>query len=109
MLVVSVAEDLREILRDVLQQEGYAVVEAAGRDEALAATGQADLLLVDLDGGPEFEDLVRRFRNAHAGRKVVTIGIPADPAARGDAAVDHPIKSPDEILRAVRSALGARP
>jgi CheY-like chemotaxis protein len=109
VLVVSATDYLREVLRDLLEQEGHSVVEAAGRDEALAAAMRIDLLLVDVDGGPELEDLVRRFRQAGPARKVVTIGIPSDPAARGDAAVDHPIKSDDEVLRAVRRALGARP
>lgn len=109
VLVTSASEDLREVLRDLLQQDGHSVVEAAGRDEALAAAAPIDLLLVDIDGGPEFEDLVLRFRQVSPGRKVVTIGISADPAARGDAAVDHPIRSVDEILYAVRSELGARP
>lgn len=107
VLVDSASEDLREVLRELLELEGYSVVRAAGRDERLPA--DVDLLLVDVASGPDYEALVRRLRERCPGLKVVTLGVSTDPAARGDEALDHPIRSADDVLRTVRRALEPRP
>ena len=118
---VLVAEDeplLREIIREVLGDAGYTVVEAANGVEALQRwqeyRGAFDILLTDMvmPEGLSGSDLVERLRREKPGLKVVVMsGYSAEIEGKDLANVSvvylqKPYR-PETLLRAVRECLEA--
>ncbi|HEU4437847.1 MAG TPA: response regulator [Methylomirabilota bacterium] len=116
VLIVDDEEEVRAFTRDVLEMDGYAVLEAASAARALelgeAHPGALDLLITDvvMPGmtGPE---LARRLRARRPALRVLCIsGYPesADRRVEGvrswTAWLEKPF-SPDALLAAVRACL----
>ncbi len=116
VLVVDDSEDIREVLRDFLEDEGYCVVTAKhGADalmqlEQLQADKRPCLMLVDLlmpvmDG----VELIRRLRQSARFASVPVVVVSAastvDPPP-GTPLLRKPV-SPTVILEEVRKACGA--
>ena len=116
MLVVDDEEEVRAFTRDVLEMDGYAVLEAASAARALelgeAHPGAIDLLITDVAmpgmTGPE---LARRLRARRPALRVLCIsGYPesADRHVEGarswTAWLEKPF-SPDALLAAARACL----
>jgi DNA-binding NtrC family response regulator len=120
VLLVEDDEGVRYFVRQVLEQAGFAVLAAAGADEAArlfrADPGRIDLVLTDVvmpgRTGPE---LVAELRSARPGLPVLFMsgftgghannGCPLPPAA---ALLEKPF-GPDLLLQAVTAALDAAP
>jgi two-component system, cell cycle sensor histidine kinase and response regulator CckA len=60
VLVVETEREVRDLVREILQLQNYAVLEAGDRDEALALIeqhdGRIDLMVVDVGNPPSFAD-----------------------------------------------------
>ncbi len=68
ILVVDDEEPIRSFLRDAFEQHGYAVIEAASSEEALAILARESVPLMFLDlklPGMSGVDLCRRIRSDH--------------------------------------------
>jgi two-component system cell cycle response regulator DivK len=117
ILVVEDQEDLRGVLRDLLDGSGYSVVEAADGNAGLASakSEHPDLILMDIqmpivDG----YEATRRIK-ADPGLKEIPIVAVSSFAMKGDeekaraAGCDHYVTkpySPMQLLKVIRSLLG---
>jgi len=116
VLLVEDEPDVREIVRDVLVDAGYTVLEAAGPDEALDLcahdTVELDLLLTDVImakmGGGE---LAQRIMVARPSTRVLYMsGYTADDIVRhgvqaAGISLLHKPFSPETLVRVVRQVL----
>jgi len=117
ILVVEDQEDLRGVLRDLLDGSGYSVVEAADGNAGLASakSEHADLILMDIQmpivDGYEATRLIK----ADPGLKEIPIVAVSSFAMKGDeekaraAGCDHYVTkpySPLQLLKVIRSLLG---
>src|SRR5207245_8996340 len=78
VLVVEDEPDVRDLIRDILQFEQYAVLEASDREAALAIVtrheGPIDRLITDLVlPGAGGDAVARRVVAARPGRKVISV------------------------------------
>jgi CheY-like chemotaxis protein len=117
ILVVDDEEDLRDIMRRMLERRGsYATLATGEPDEALSITrehaGKIDVLITDLTlPGASGGELARTIRNLRPGIGVVFVsGLPKDHAvAKGEITEDDIlVKKPftaDALLAAVKEAL----
>jgi len=118
VLLVEDAPEVREIVRDILVDAGYTVLEAAGPDEALDVCArdpvELDLLLTDvimakMSGG----ELARRIMVARPGIRVLYMsGYTADDIVRhgveaAGVSLLHKPFSPGTLVRIVRQVLDA--
>ena len=117
ILVVEDQEDLRGVLRDLLDGSGYSVVEAADGNAGLASakSEHPDLILMDIqmpivDG----YEATRRIK-ADPGLKDIPIVAVSSFAMKGDeekaraAGCDHYVTkpySPMQLLKVIRGLLG---
>jgi DNA-binding response OmpR family regulator len=115
ILVIEGDDEIRDLLREVLVEEGYAVVTAATALDALAATvrGLPDLVVLDLrlplmDGGT----IIREHLAALGGDPrviVVTASGDTEAVASGaDAVVTKPFNI-DDLTAVVASILSREP
>jgi len=118
VLLVEDAPDVREVVRDILVDAGYRVLEAAGPDEALDVcardTVELDLLLTDvimakMSGG----ELAKRIMVARPNIRVLYMsGYTADDIVRhgvqaAGVSLLHKPFSPGTLVRVVRQVLDA--
>jgi DNA-binding NtrC family response regulator len=119
VLVVDDEEDLRDIMRRMLERRGFATLVAGDSDQAIAVcrehAGVIDVLVTDLGlPGASGGDLARSASEMRPEMGVVYIsGLPKDIAvAKGLIAPDALlVKKPftaDLLLEALRSSLGER-
>lgn len=113
ILLVEDAEMVRALVREVLEQHGYQVLEARDAREAMGIAeqhrGVIDLLLTDLlmprMGGHE---LAKRLRRHRKGLKVAYMsgysGAGMEAAEKGSGFVEKPFK-PDALVACVRRVL----
>ena len=114
VLVIDDEEIILDVVRELLEPEGYRIATASGGEEGLAHVSHAapDLVLLDLKmpgmGGVEF---LRRFREGHAETPVVVVtGYPdSDLMARAMSygpvtLLAKPVER-EPLLRSVRIAL----
>ncbi len=76
ILLIEDNQAQREILRQILEKLGHAVIEAADGDEGLAqfARGGADLVLTDLImPGKEGLETIQEFRRSHPQVKIIAM------------------------------------
>jgi CheY-like chemotaxis protein len=78
VLVVENEREVRDLIREILQLQGYVVLEASDRDEALALVsrhaGRIDLMVVDVGMPPSFADeWVSRVRSARPEIRVLYV------------------------------------
>jgi len=78
VLVVEDEREVRDLIREILQLQNYVVLEASGRDEALALSdqhaGRIDLMVVDVGTPPSFaDDWVTRVRGVRPEVKVLYV------------------------------------
>ncbi|WP_430780670.1 response regulator [Actinoplanes sp. G11-F43] len=116
VLVVDDEEDLRDIMRRMLERRGFATLAAGDENEALAVCrdhpGEIDALIADLTlPGASGGDLAKHIRELRPGIAVVFVsGLPKDIAvAKGqieesDVLVKKPFTA-DALLQALRDAL----
>jgi CheY-like chemotaxis protein len=120
ILLVEDEAVLRELVRDILGQYQYRVVEAASGIEALKAwdenNGQIDLLLTDMvmPEGMTGSDVAAQLRKRKPGLKVIfTSGYSAEAVGRdfsqGDAAFLAKPYLPPQLAQTVRQCLDAAP
>ena len=83
VLVVDDEDQMRKLIRLVLQQEGHTVVEASNGKRAIQHIQEAEIDLVisdvvmpDMDG----LELIREIRRTHPGIKVLAISGPGEKA-----------------------------
>jgi CheY-like chemotaxis protein len=119
ILVVDDEPVVRSLFRTVLEREGYAVEEASGGDEGLAAYARepADLVIVDLVlPGMNGMTMISTLRRSDPDARVLPMtGVLASlcPPAKlaellgAPSALMKPVTA-DEILSAVRGALNER-
>ncbi|GAA2872203.1 hypothetical protein Acy02nite_43780 [Actinoplanes cyaneus] len=118
ILVVDDEEDLRDIMRRMLERKGYAALTAGDPDEAISVCrdhpGTIDVLVTDLTlpGEQSGGELAGRIREMRPGIHVIFIsGLPKDIAvAKGlvtedDTLVKKPFTA-DALLEAIRRVLG---
>jgi DNA-binding response OmpR family regulator len=118
ILVVDDEEDLRDIMRRMLERKGYAARTAGDPDEAISVCqdhpGTIDVLVTDLTlpGEQSGGELAGRIRDMRPGIQVIFIsGLPKDIAvAKGlvtedDILVKKPFTA-DALLEAIRKVLG---
>ncbi len=119
ILVVDDEEDLRDIMRRMLERKGYAALVAGDPDEAITLCrdhpGEINVLVTDLNlpGGKSGGELAGAVNEMRPSTGVVFIsGLPKDIAVTqglvGDDAVL--VKKPftaDVLLEALKTALGA--
>jgi DNA-binding response OmpR family regulator len=119
VLLVDDEEDLRDIMRRMLERRGFATLVAAHPDEAVAACrehpGGIDVLVTDLGlPGVSGGELARTAATARPGLGVVYIsGLPKDIAVtKGLLDADAPlVKKPftaDRLVEALHAVLRAR-
>ena len=119
ILVVEDAESFRLLVRELLEEAGFAVIDAAGPDAALALLESApaiDLVLTDIVmpkvSGPEF---VKRLATIQPRARVVFMSGYSDNPMGGVTALGpgaHFVQKPftmDELMAAIRQALDAAP
>jgi len=119
VLVVDDEEDLRDIMRRMLERRGFATLTAADSKEAIAACrehpGEIDILVTDLGlPGVSGGELSRAAIELRPGMRVVYIsGLPKDIAV-ADGLIDEDallVKKPftaDLLIEALRSVLAER-
>jgi PAS domain S-box-containing protein len=120
LLLVEDEEGVRALVRNVLREKGYRVLEASGGEEALELSelygGQIDLLVTDVVM-PQMSgrELARRLANSRPQTKVLYISGYADNAVwseggldSGGAFLQKPF-SPEALARKVREVLGSPP
>ena len=116
---VLVVEDevlIRLVLAETLRDAGYAVVEAANGEEAIAVLASStalDAVLTDVNmpGSLDGVALGRHVRSTRPGLKVIMVSGQAAPAAAVDAAdafLSKPCE-PGAVLAAIESLLSDRP
>ena len=116
ILVVEDAEPFRLLVRELLEEEGYAVLDAPGADAALALLASApsvDLILVDIVmpkmSGPEFAKRLAAVR-PHA--RVVFMSGYSDSSIGGVSTLEPGARflqkpfTMDQLLETIREALG---
>jgi signal transduction histidine kinase/CheY-like chemotaxis protein len=118
ILLVEDEEKLRSLMRDILQKNGYRVLEAKNADEALlfaAQPGVLDLLLTDVVlpqmSGPQLAARLTALRpetkvlcaSGYSGEAVIAHGF----LSAGVAFLPKPI-TPDSLLRKVREVIGPK-
>jgi CheY-like chemotaxis protein len=117
VLVVDDDDDIRGLVRVVLERGGHAVVGAADGEEALDAVARArpDLVLLDVNmPGIDGVEVTRRLRASPATRTLPVVLMTADVAARerglAAGADDYLTKPflPAVLLARVAAHLGAR-
>ncbi|MFL5437324.1 MAG: ATP-binding protein [Myxococcales bacterium] len=117
---VLVAEDeapVRAVVRRILADAGYKVLEAANGEEALALaqrhSGSIDLLLADLVmPGMGGKELARRLCNGSAATRVLYLSGYFGPSGDSEPSQDQFLAKPftrDELLARVRAQLDATP
>ncbi|GAA4593708.1 DNA-binding response OmpR family regulator [Actinoplanes octamycinicus] len=118
VLVVDDEEDLRDIMRRMLQRKGYAALVAGDPDEAISVCrdhpGDIDVLVTDLTlpGGKSGGELAGTIIEMRPGTGVVFIsGLPKDIAVTKGLVGDDAllVKKPftaDALLTALRTVLG---
>ncbi|MFL5421816.1 MAG: ATP-binding protein, partial [Myxococcales bacterium] len=117
---VLVAEDeapVRAVVRRILAEAGYKVLEAANGEEALALaqrhSGSIDLLLADLVmPGMGGKELARRLCNGSAATRVLYLSGYFGPSGDSEPSQDQFLAKPftrDELLARVRAQLDATP
>lgn len=119
ILVVEDAESFRLLVRELLEEAGYAVIDAAGADAALALLDTApaiDLVLTDIVmpgmSGPEF---VKRLATRQPGARVVFMSGYSDSSMGGVTTLDpgaHFVQKPftmDQLMDTIHRALEADP
>ncbi len=117
LLVVEDDLEMRDLLRKVLEKEGYAVAVAPGTREAVAALSRAryDLVVTDLvmpdSGGLE---ILRVVREDHPALPVIIITAFGDWGSYSralemgaSAFISKPLRMA-ELIAAIHAALGAR-
>lgn len=108
VLLVEDDDDVRDLVRDVLELDGWDVVAYAMADDALAATtGPPDVVVTDIAmPGTDGLELVRRLRETHGDVPVVFIsGYPEEPPAlAGDTVFLAKPFTEAALLEALRSA-----
>jgi DNA-binding NtrC family response regulator len=115
ILVVEDAESFRLLVRELLEEAGYAVLDAAGPDAALGLLETApaiDLVLTDIVmpnmSGPEF---VKRLATIQPRARVVFMSGYSDSSIGGVTTLDpgaHFVQKPftmDQLLETIRHAL----
>jgi CheY-like chemotaxis protein len=117
VLLVEDQEAVRVVVREILEAQGYTVLEAGGASEALRAGERhpgpihltiADVVIPEMTG-PE---LVRELQPARPRMKVLFISGYADAAVAGEGLLDAEAAflskpfSPDTLARKVREILG---
>ena len=111
LLIVDDDEDLRALLAEVLESEGYAVEAAPGGAAALAAVAAAppdlvllDLRMEDMDGA----EVIARLRADQRTSAVPLVVMSGARDGAVPASVPHLLKPVglDQLLSTVRSALG---
>ena len=115
ILVVDDNDLLRENLVELLESEGYQILEARDGHEALEQLGQAplpDLLLVDMMmpgmGGPELVSPIRAPPGLAGLRIVLATGmVPVRGAAQVDAVLSKPF-GVEDLLAKIKPLLVAR-
>jgi DNA-binding response OmpR family regulator len=120
ILVADDDPDLRQLVRLMLQREGYDVIEAVDGEQALARAADSDPSLILLDilmpGGMDGFDACRRLKSDGRTRTVPVIFITALNDLRNheeglklgaDAYLVKPI-DPSDLSRRVRSAIQRR-
>ena len=119
VLVVDDEEDLRDIMRRMLERRGFAALTAGDSQEAITACrehpGEIDILVTDLGlPGVSGGELSRTALELRPGMRVVYIsGLPKDIAV-ADGLIDEDallIKKPfttDMLIEALRSVLAER-
>ena len=120
LLLVEDEDSVRELVRNVLREKGYRVLEASRGEEALELSdlyaGRIDLLVTDVVM-PQMNgrELARRLVNSRPQIKVLYISGYADNAVwypggldAGGAFLQKPF-SPEALARKVREVLGAAP
>ena len=116
VLVVDDEEDLRDIMRRMLERRGFTTLAAGDPDEATAIcreqAGPIDILVTDLTlPGASGGELAKTIRGLRAGIGVVFVsGLPKDIAVgKGEITEDDVlVKKPftaDALLEALRAAL----
>lgn len=122
ILLVEDADSVRVLVREILREAGYAVIEARGGEEALQAAsarkGPIDLLLADMymPGGMDGRELAIRLREERRELKVIYMsGHEAGSRALktvveggGDSFLQKPFV-PEVLERKVRDVLGKPP
>jgi CheY-like chemotaxis protein len=116
VVVVEDAEDVRELLRECIEQLGHEVLVAPDGLEGAALIGQAnpDVALVDVGlPGIDGYEVARRVRAAASGRSPVLVALTGYGGAEvaqlaRDAGFDLHVTKPIEIGR-LQSVLGASP
>jgi len=76
ILVVDDQPEVRDILKTLLEQEGYDVVQASDGKDALRQHSEtpADLVIADLVmPGMNGLDMISEFRDRHAGVKIIAM------------------------------------
>lgn len=117
VLVVDDEEDLRDIMRRMLERRGYTTSAAGDQDEAIKICrdhpGKIDALITDLTlPGASGGDLAKTIRGLRPGIGVVFVsGLPKDIAvSKGEIGEDDVlVKKPftaDALLEALRAAIG---
>jgi CheY-like chemotaxis protein len=121
ILVVDDEEDLRDIMRRMLQRKGYAALVAGDPDEAISVCrdhpGDIDVLVTDLTlpGGKSGGELAGTIIEMRPGTGVVFIsGLPKDIAVTKGLVGDDAllVKKPftaDVLLEALKRVLGEGP
>ncbi|MFC7528093.1 response regulator [Actinoplanes sp. GCM10030250] len=117
VLVVDDEEDLRDIMRRMLERRGYATLAAGEPDEAIPICrdhpGEINALITDLTlPGVSGGDLAKTVRDLRPGIGVVFVsGLPKDIAVskgqieEDDVLVKKPFTA-DALLQALKAALG---
>lgn len=119
ILVVEDAESFRLLVRELLEEAGYAVIDAAGADAALRLLESApavDLVLTDIVmpkmSGPEF---VKRLATIQPHARVVFMSGYSDSAMGGVTTLEpgaHFVQKPftmDQLLETIQHALDDAP
>ncbi len=119
VLVVDDEEDLRDIIRRMLDRRGFAALVAGDSQQAIAACrehpGEIDILVTDLGlPGVSGSDLAREATELRPGMQVVYIsGLPKDIAV-ADGLIDEDallVKKPfstESLIEALRSVIAER-
>jgi CheY-like chemotaxis protein len=111
VLVVENEREVRDLIREILQLQGYVVLEASDRDEALAFSeqhsGRIDLMVVDVGIPPSFADeWVARVRASRPEIKVLYVSGYLSETASFDAPKLGPLLQKPFTVGAFTKAIG---